>query len=165
MDSIKEMWNRFTQSIINYLPDLGGALVITVIGIIISIILVSLTRKALQPGRLYLPMRSPADLRLYPARRHVGAAYLYHGYCRVLLGGCSGSSLGTERPTQRYRQRYRDPVHQTLCHGRFHRIHQVLGLCAEDRRHAHQHPHLRRFVSQSPFPSPMTQISSRCKRY
>lgn len=48
MDSIKEMWNRFTQSIVNYLPDLGGALVITVIGIIISIILVSLTRKALQ---------------------------------------------------------------------------------------------------------------------
>jgi small conductance mechanosensitive channel len=48
MDSIKEMWNRFTRSIINYLPDLGGALVITVIGIIISIILVSLTRKALQ---------------------------------------------------------------------------------------------------------------------
>lgn len=47
MDSIKEMWNRFTQSIVNYLPDLGGALVITVIGIIISIILVSLTRKAL----------------------------------------------------------------------------------------------------------------------
>lgn len=48
MDSIKEMWNRFTQSIVNYLPDLGGALVITVIGIIISTILVSLTRKALQ---------------------------------------------------------------------------------------------------------------------
>ena len=48
MDSIKEMWNRFTQSIVNYLPDLGGALVITVIGIIISIILVSLMRKALQ---------------------------------------------------------------------------------------------------------------------
>ena len=48
MDSIKEMWNRFTQSIVNYLPDLGGALVITVIGIIISIVLVSLTRKALQ---------------------------------------------------------------------------------------------------------------------
>ena len=48
MDSIKEMWNRFTQSIINYLPDLGGALVITVIGIVISLIMVSLTRKALQ---------------------------------------------------------------------------------------------------------------------
>ena len=48
MDSIKEMWNRFTQSIVNYLPDLGGALVITVIGTIISIVLVSLTRKALQ---------------------------------------------------------------------------------------------------------------------
>ena len=48
MDSIKEMWNRFTQSIINYLPDLGGALVITVIGIVISLIAVSLTRKALQ---------------------------------------------------------------------------------------------------------------------
>jgi small conductance mechanosensitive channel len=42
------MWNRFTQSIINYLPDLGGALVITVIGIVISLIAVSLTRKALQ---------------------------------------------------------------------------------------------------------------------
>ncbi|WP_405342508.1 mechanosensitive ion channel family protein [Ruminococcus sp.] len=48
MDSIKEMWNRFTQSIVNYLPDLGGALVITVIGIVISLIAVSLTRKALQ---------------------------------------------------------------------------------------------------------------------
>ncbi len=48
MDSIKEMWNRFTQSIVNYLPDLGGALVITVIGIVISLIMVSLTRKALQ---------------------------------------------------------------------------------------------------------------------
>ena len=48
MESIKEMWNRFTSSIINYLPDLGGALVITVIGIIISLIAVSLTRKALQ---------------------------------------------------------------------------------------------------------------------
>lgn len=47
MDSIKEMWNRFTESIVNYLPDLGGALVITVIGIIISLIAVSLTRKAL----------------------------------------------------------------------------------------------------------------------
>ena len=48
MESIKEMWNRFTSSIINYLPDLGGALVITVIGIIISLIAVSLTRKAMQ---------------------------------------------------------------------------------------------------------------------
>ena len=48
MESIKGMWNRFTSSIINYLPDLGGALVITVIGIIISLIAVSLTRKAMQ---------------------------------------------------------------------------------------------------------------------
>ena len=48
MESIKEMWNRFTSSIINYLPDLGGALVIAVIGIIISLIAVSLTRKAMQ---------------------------------------------------------------------------------------------------------------------
>lgn len=48
MDSIKEMWNRFTQSVINYLPDFGGALVITLIGIVISLIAVSLTRKALQ---------------------------------------------------------------------------------------------------------------------
>ncbi len=48
MDSIKEIWNRFTQSIVNYLPDLGGALVITVIGIIISLTAVSLTRKAMQ---------------------------------------------------------------------------------------------------------------------
>lgn len=48
MDSIKELWNRFTQSIVSYLPDLGGALVIAVIGIIISLITVSLTRKALQ---------------------------------------------------------------------------------------------------------------------
>ena len=48
MDSIKELWNCFTQSIVSYLPDLGGALVIAVIGIIISLIAVSLTRKALQ---------------------------------------------------------------------------------------------------------------------
>ena len=48
MESIKGMWNRFTSSIINYLPDLGGALVIAVIGIIISLIAVSLTRKAMQ---------------------------------------------------------------------------------------------------------------------
>lgn len=48
MESIKEMWNRFTSSIVNYLPDLGGALIIAVIGIIISLIAVSLTRKAMQ---------------------------------------------------------------------------------------------------------------------
>ena len=47
MDAIKEMWNNLTQTLIKYLPDLGGALIIAVIGILIAMLAVKCTRKAM----------------------------------------------------------------------------------------------------------------------
>lgn len=56
MDAIKEMWNNLTQTLIKYLPDLGGALIIAVVGFLISLLVVHLVRKGL--------MRRDVDLSL-----------------------------------------------------------------------------------------------------
>lgn len=48
MERIEELWKRIIDSIITYLPDLGGALLIAVIGFVISVIAVAITRKAMK---------------------------------------------------------------------------------------------------------------------
>lgn len=48
MKSLESMWNTFKTSIINYLPDLGGALMIAVFGILIAFFAVRLTKKAVK---------------------------------------------------------------------------------------------------------------------
>lgn len=52
MESIKEMWSKFTGSLVNYLPDLAGALVIAFIGILIAFVAVRLTRKGMERHKI-----------------------------------------------------------------------------------------------------------------
>ena len=40
MKYIEGMWNDFVNVIVTYLPDLGGALIIAVIGILITSVLI-----------------------------------------------------------------------------------------------------------------------------
>lgn len=48
MPDLTKFWNNFSQSFITYLPKLIGAIVVTAIGILIMVIIVHLTRKAMQ---------------------------------------------------------------------------------------------------------------------
>ncbi len=48
MNTIEKFWNDLIDSVSKYLPDLGAALVIMLVGILIAFFVVKITRKALQ---------------------------------------------------------------------------------------------------------------------
>ena len=47
MKHLESIWNEIKGSVLSHLPDLGGALIIAVIGFLIALLVVNITRKAL----------------------------------------------------------------------------------------------------------------------